>query len=268
MMKNLILNQVYSTKKNFIKSILFIFSLNVFQLISILNQGKLDKLDIKPLDFFIKIYGGVQSDFFIFQYIHWIVIICTLLFIVENIINSYKGLDFMIINRSGFRLKWWCSKIISLFLLNIIYLIVIIIIHKALTLLFLYPADYKIWSAYSKIYYNDLYNSTMNPYKLFFICLCIMLTGFIAITSFFQTINVITNNNIKIFIVLIIIIIINGILYMNNLIPRVMSPLNYPSILDIKPNIYNYLKYIDANIVLILFNTIVGSIFIIKKDIL
>lgn len=81
----------------------------------------------------------------------------------------------------------------------------------------------------------------------------------------FQTINEITNNNIKIFIVFIIIMVINGILHMNNLIPRVLSPLNYPSILDITPNVGNYIKCIILNIVLIIFNTMVGSIFIIKK---
>lgn len=42
----------------------------------------------------------------------------------------------MIINRSGFRLKWWSSKIISLFLLNIIYIIAIIVIYKILSIIF------------------------------------------------------------------------------------------------------------------------------------
>lgn len=267
-MKNLILNQIYSTKKNVVTSILLILFFNICQLISILNDGKLDKLEVRPLDFFIKIYGGVHSKFFIFQYIQWIVVICTLLLIIENIINSYKGLDLMIINRSGFRLKWWSSKIISLFLLNIIYIIAIIVIYKILSIIFLCPSNYKIWSTYSKIYYIDLYNSTINPDKVLFMCLCIMLTGFIAISTFFQTINEITNNNIKIFIVFITIMVINGILHMNNLIPRVLSPLNYPSILDITPNVGNYIKCIILNIVLIIFNTMVGSIFIIKKDIL
>lgn len=62
-MKNLILNQIYSTKKNVVTSILLILFFNICQLISILNDGKLDKLEVRPLDFFIKIYGGVHSKF-------------------------------------------------------------------------------------------------------------------------------------------------------------------------------------------------------------
>ncbi|MCS4454304.1 hypothetical protein JTT00_03670 [Clostridium botulinum] len=53
-MKNLILNQIYSTKKNVVTSILLILFFNICQLISILNDGKLDKLEVRPLDFLLK----------------------------------------------------------------------------------------------------------------------------------------------------------------------------------------------------------------------
>lgn len=267
-MKNMILNQIYSTKKNFLISIFLVLSLNICNVFSILNDGKLNKVKVTSVDFFIKLYGGIEGEFYLFQYIQWIIIIGIILLIIESIISSYSELDSMIITRAGFRLKWWISKITSLMILNIIYVMVIIGINKILSTLFLYSSNYKNWSDYSKIYYVNLYNSTISPYKIVVICFATMLTGFMAISTLFQIINEITNSNIKILISCVVIMIINSILYTNNLIPRVISTLNYPSILDITPDIRSYINNIFLNIVLIMINTTVGSIIIIKKDIL
>ncbi|MCS4524089.1 hypothetical protein JTT07_08695 [Clostridium botulinum] len=64
-MKNLILNQIYSTKKNVVTSILLILFFNICQLISILNDGKLDKLEVRPLDFLLKSMVEYILNFYI-----------------------------------------------------------------------------------------------------------------------------------------------------------------------------------------------------------
>ncbi len=70
-------------------------------------------------------------------------------------------------------------------LLNIIYIIAIIVIYKILSIIFYVHLIINMEYIF-KIYYIDLYNSTINPDKVLFMCLCIMLTGFIAISTFFR----------------------------------------------------------------------------------
>ncbi len=55
-------------------------------------------------------------------------------------------------------------------------------------------------------------------------------------------------------------------LYSKGAIPRSMSPLNYPSLLDLQGDKGIYLKSIIVNIVLTLINIFVGLIIINKKD--
>ncbi|MBX4262994.1 hypothetical protein K2182_24950, partial [Clostridium estertheticum] len=68
------------------------------------------------------------------------------------------------------------------------------------------------------------------------------------------------------YVVILILCIMLGVLYMQGIIPRVLSPINYPSTLDIAPNIGSYLKNIVMNIVLSLINIAISLIFVTHSD--
>ncbi|MBV4438233.1 hypothetical protein [Clostridium tyrobutyricum] len=265
-MKNLILNQIYSTRKNILLVIILLLFLDSSQLVFMLNDAKLNNVTASQLDFLIRIGGGIQQNFNLFQYIKWIIVICTLLLLVENINNTNKGLDLMLISRTDSRFKWWSSKIIALILLNIFYVVLFFGMQKLISMIFLPSTN--IWSSYLKIYYLKFYNSSLAPKEFQIIILGILLTGFIAISTLFQTINLIFSSNEKVFIIAVIVFLISGVLYMNRSVPRVLSPLNYSSTMDILPNIQCYARSIFLNIILIIVNVTAGYLVVRKKSIL
>ncbi|MBZ9637646.1 hypothetical protein [Clostridium sp. FP1] len=264
-MKQLIINELYSCykKRNAYGIVILCLSilLQVYMLISTKN---IEKVDAISTDGILKVCGGLKKNFFLPNLSQWMLLIGIMLLIVHFSTSIIGGFDTLLLMRAGSKLRWWIAKVVSLLIINFIFTIMLILITKIISNV-AFPSINK-WSQYTYLYYPNMYASSINPYKMEIIIFCILLTGFIALTTLFQTINLIFNKYANSYIVILTLCIILGVLYMQGIIPRILSPINYPSTIDISPNIGSYLKSIGMNIVLFLINIIVSIVVVTHND--
>ncbi|MCB2293529.1 hypothetical protein LGK95_08345 [Clostridium algoriphilum] len=206
----------------------------------------------------------MEKKYFLLNLFQWMLLISILLLLVQFSTSIIGGFDVLLLTRSGSKLKWWMAKVVSLVLINFIFTIMLMLITKIISYV-VFP-DINKWSACTRLYYPNIYASSIDPNKMELIIFCILITGFIALTTLFQTINLIFNNFPNSYIVILILCIILGLLYSQGVIPRVLSPINYPSTLDIEANIEAYLKNIGMNIVLFSINIFISLIAVTNRD--
>lgn len=264
-MKSMIYNEfcMCFNRKN-LKVLLLIELYIIAEMYNLYRSITIENINALDVDGILKICGGLYAPFSLFNIIGWLLIISVLIFISSNNISIMNGFDMMVLSRASSKGKWWISKIMSLIIINVFYTLVVIITSKIFSFIIFKPSNK--WSIYTSVYYPNVYNSLITPMKLEIIIFFMLLTGFIALTTLFQTVNMIFNNDSKIYVVLIIISLSLAILYTQGLIPRVLSPLNYPSILDIVTIKTSYLKYLSTNIIFIIVNVLVSLMVVTNKD--
>ncbi|MBU3178646.1 hypothetical protein KPL47_20245 [Clostridium estertheticum] len=241
-MKRLIVNELYSCYKKRNAYILVLLFLNILLQVYILIDTKnIGKVDATSTDGILKVCGGLNKIFYLPNLFQWILLIGILLLLVQSSTSIIGGFDVFLLTRAGSKLRWWTAKVLSLILITFIFTILLMVITK-------------------------IFASSINPHKMEFIIFCVLLTGFIAITTLFQTINLIFNKYANSYVVILILCIMLGVLYMQGIIPRVLSPINYPSTIDIATNIESYLKNIEMNIALFLINIAISLIFVTHSD--
>ncbi len=264
-MIGMILNELYLcfNKKSF--NVLALTGINILiQLYIVYTNQKIEVIKASSIDGILKALGGIERNFSLFPLINWIILIGLLLLITQSSTSIMHGFDIMLLMRSNSKTKWWLCKVISLIVIDCIYALLIIIATKTLSILFFYSSNQ--WSKYNSIYYPHIYRCNITPNQMEIIIALTLITGFFAITTLFQSISLIFNNNSKFLIVLITLSIMLCIFYTHRCIPRVISPINYPSVLDLNPSKKIYLSSILFNSTLTLFNILVGIITINKKD--
>lgn len=264
-MKRLILNQLYSCykKRNFY--VLVILCLNILlQLYALIHTNNIDSVTAITTDGILKVCGGLEKKVYLLNLFQWMLLIGILLLLVQFSTSIIGGFDTFLLIRSGSKLRWWIAKVISLILINFIFTIILMFITKIISYVALPHINN--WSTYTSLYYPNIYASNIDPNKMELIIFCILITGFIALTTLFQTINLVFNNYLNSYIVILILCIMLGVLYMHGIIPRILSPINYPSTLDIVPNIKSYLKNIETNIILSLIFIVISLIVVTAKD--
>lgn len=257
-MNRSILNELFLSFKK--KNIYLFCILTFLILMKVYNLNisqKLENIDSSYLDSIIKIYGGIEKNALLPNLIYWISLITLLLILTRSTNEILYGFDIMILSRSNSKIKWWLSKVISSILITITYSLFIVITSYILSYVILKNNNLS-----KLIYYPNL----GSPLKLLILSICILTTGCICIITLFQFINLIFDNNPKSYIILIIISIILCVLYENNFISRLLSPLYYPSLLDLNYNIKEILSSIVFNILSTFVNICISTIIIIKKD--
>ncbi|MBX4263006.1 hypothetical protein, partial [Clostridium estertheticum] len=175
----------------------------------------------------LKVCGGIDKIFYLPNLFQWILLIGILLLLVQSSTSIIGGFDTLLLMRAGSKLRWWIAKVVSLLIITFIFTIMLILITKIISNV-AFPSLNK-WSQYTYLYYPKIFASSISPHKMEFIIFCVLLTGFIAITTLFQTINLIFNKYANSYVVILILCIMLGVLYMQGIIPRVLSPINYPS---------------------------------------
>jgi hypothetical protein len=264
-MKQLILNELYSCFKKRNWYVLLLLCLNVLlQAYKLLYTKNVEGVTAINTDGILQVCGGLDKKFFFLNLVQWMLLIGILLLIVQISTSIIAGFDIYLLTRSGSKLRWWIAKVVSLVLINFMYTIMLMIITKIICCVVFKNSNK--WSAYSYLYYHNIYASNIDPNKMQLIVFSILITGFIALTTLFQTIKLIFNNYSKSYIVILIICIMLGILYMGGIIPRILSPINYPSTLDIVPDSQSYLKNIAMNIILSLINIVIGIMVVTNSD--
>lgn len=264
-MKRLIINELYSCYKKMNVYILILLSLAIFlQVYILINTKNIQGITAITSDGVLKVCGGLEKDFYLPNLFQWLLLIGILLLLVQSSTSIIGGFDVFLLTRAGSKLRWWTSKVLSLILMTFIFTIVLMVITKIYSKI-AFPTLNK-WSTYTHLYYPKIFASSISPHKMELIIFCVLFTGFIAITTLFQTINLFFNKYANSYIVILILCIILGVLYMQGIIPRVLSPINYPSTLDIATNIESYLKNIEMNIALFLINIFISLMFVTHSD--
>lgn len=264
-MKSLIINQIYySIRKKYMYLLMIPILIIIAQSYELYNINNIEGINVIYADGILNICGGVYKNFLLIKLITWLILTITLLMITQSTTCIMSGFDILLLTKAESKLKWWASKVISLIIITLLYSFFILILSKVIFSIFFTNAQ--VWSNYSKVYYPNIYNSTMKPREIEFMLTSVFVTGFIALTTLFQTLNSLLNNTVKAYISIFIVFIILSILYSNNLLIRALSPFNYPSILDMDCNVVTYARNIIFNILVSIINIIVSFGSIIKKD--
>lgn len=169
----------------------------------------------------------------------------------------------MILSRFNSKTKWWILKVLSSLLVTILYSILIISLSKLLSHIIF---ESNISTSYAEIYYPNIDISLISPIKIEILLMFIFITGYISIITLFQIVNLLFNNTAQSYIFFVVLSVELAVLYKNNLIPRLFSPLYYPSILNLQSNISDILSCIGSNIILSVINIFISTIIINKKD--
>lgn len=264
-MGTLILNELYvCINKKTIYFWLLIQFVILCPIYFVYSSSSSEGIEATTLEAALNVFGGLSKKHTILSLAFWLSIIVMLMIISYNITNVLYGFDVMLITRCGSKTKWWLSKVIAIIIINVIYSLVVIVSTKAISIIFLKNVDQL--SPYSQIYYEHIYESSISPVYLKICVIAILITGFMAINTLFQNFNIIFFNSSKAYVCALIVSIFLLALYSKGAIPRWMSPLNYPSILDLDGDKDIYLHSIIFNLVLTLFNIIIGLIIINRKD--
>lgn len=248
------------------KNILFIYILGFFiflQVFLFISTKNIEEANAIISDGALSIYGGLYKNFSLINILNWMTVVGLLLIIVQSNNSGIEGLNTILLLKVGNKIKWWFSKIISLFFLNFIYAILLVLGTRLIVSLFCESSIY--WSKYTQIYFNNIYNSNIQTYTLEILLFSILITGFLALTTLFHNINLICNNS-KCHVMLTLISFILSVLYINEYIPRELSPLFYPSTLDLNANVSEYFSSIKFNVIFTLINVALGMVIVTKKS--
>lgn len=263
-MNKIIKNQLYLLfKKKNVYIFFIIICLILMQIYNVYINQTVENINATYLDSILKIYGGIYKNTSILNIVYWILLIILLFILTENYNGIFYGFDIMLLSRSDSKAQWWISKIITSLIITVIYAFTIIILSKLLSHI-VFKSDYL--TEYGKIYYPNIDLDMISSIKIQLFLIGIFVTGFLSIITLFQILNLLFNNNVQSYVIFIIISIVLVILYQNNLIPRLLSPLYYPSILNLNTNTDNIFICILANILLTFINIIISTIIVIKKD--
>ncbi|MFX0549700.1 hypothetical protein ACOAKC_10245 [Hathewaya histolytica] len=265
-MKGLVLNELYLYIKK--KNLYLLGVIQIIILISIYmvySSSNAELLRTNYIDGVLRVCGGIEKEFFLIYFCQWFIILGILIAISQNNAEIKDDFDLMILIRAESRIKWWTSKLLSLAIVVFIYVLLLLLEGYILSIIIF--KNTPSFSKYSSIYYPNISEFQGSFYTLQAIVITIITTGFLAISTLFQTISVAFNNNKRCYTTLIVVTIILGMLYNKGLIPRQLSPMHYASSIDINPNIKSYISYISFNLVVFLGSSFIGGILVGKKDI-
>lgn len=263
-MISLILNELYVCINRKVIYILILIHVVILSQMYFVYSSSVEEMEATTLDAALKVFGGVSKEYSMFPLIGWLIVIVMLMLISKNSTSVLHGFDVMLLTRCSSKTKWWLSKVMALIIINAIYWLVIIVSTKVISLLIFENTG--LMSSYSQIYYEHIYESSINPNYIELFTITILITGFIAISTLFQSVNIIFFNSSKAYLSMLIVSIVLFILYSKEVVPRWMSPLNYPSLLDLKADKAIYLYSIIVNLILTLVNIVVGLIIINRKN--
>lgn len=217
-----------------------------------------------PIDAALRIYGGLGKTFALSNLVNWVIMTVPILMLVQYNTFKLEGFDYMLLVRSGSKMKWWVSKVMSAVAVTAIYILIIVAITTLLSLAF-FKDDNK-WSVYASIYTPDFIHSFLLPQTMSVIAICIFSTGLISFVLLFLTLHFFCDHNPKKLFGLLVFVILLSVLHMEGVVPRFFSPLFYPSTLDLAPSRGSYLTQIVFNVAFSLFNVIAGTMICIRKN--
>ena len=264
-MKSLIYNEfcMCFNRKN-LKILLIVLGYIFLEVYSLYSINSIENMHAIDTDGVLRVCSGINESFSILNIMKWSFLVVILICICSNNIMIVSGFDIMLLTRVSSKGKWWICRIISLIIINLFYALFVLLTSKLL--FFIVFKSGNRWSDYTNIYYKNIFNSNISPIKLEIIMFFILLTGLMCLTTLFQTVSIIFNNNLKVYVMLIIISLGLFILCEQGTIPRVMSPFTYPSIDNITFHNYGYIKSLLSNLILTVINVLVSLFIVINKD--
>ncbi len=222
---------------------------------------------VAPVDVILVVIGGLTPLFsLILELPSWLILVALAIILARNSMVSMGSLDTMLLVKSASKVKWWLVKMLLLLAINFAYILVILIVTSVF---FIQTYYLNSWSEYALIFLPHLAESSMSPLAVVIFAYIILFTGFLAITTFVQTIGLFFNRESKYYLVLIVLFIVLAVLYRNGVLTRQFSPMHYPSTIDIViPSIAAYLSSISFNIIVTVVNVVSGVILVARRDLI
>ena len=223
------------------------------------------EIAIVPADVILAAIGGLAPLFsLIVELTPWLILLVLSIILARNSIVSAGSLDAMFLVKSASKTKWWLAKVLLLLAINFVYTLVIFFVTSWFFVQTYYTNR---WSAYTQIFSPHIAESSVSALAVIVFVYLTLFTGFLAITTFVQTVGLFFSRDSKYYLVLIALFIVLAVLYRDGVATRQFSPMHYPSTIDIViPSIAAYLGSISFNLVVTVANVVFGFIMVIRRD--
>lgn len=211
-------------------------------------------------DFILYALGGWQYPMTILSIIQWLMLILLVLLVSQwSYIGSHAWV-IMVINRYKSRVYWWFSNCIAQLFICILVILIIITGHLIAGTVFF--DNYLGWGSYTLKQY--FFASDPNPIPFLVVGFFTLLSGMYALVLLqmvVKNIFYIEGASMILFMILILL----GFAYIYHHLPRILSPVFYPSVVaSIQTGLKSHL-YVNLGLCIILF--MLGILVIRKKDI-
>lgn len=265
-MKSIIIIQLKAIFTKKVTLSLFIFSLflAVLQALRLRQYFLIYELEGNSLDFLFFTIGGWQSPLSFSFFLAWLLFIIIPLCLSILSSTSIDELSLFILNRIQKRMNLWVANCIVQLLLCSIYFILIAVIHVVVGYLFF---NFK-WefSLYSLEFYKDWVESKIPIEQILFSISLIFLSGLYSLFMFMQAFLLLPLSKTSVYISFILITITTSIAYIYADLPKIFSPLFYPSTLSVSANIKALWFALGVNIGILFVSMIGGTILYRKKE--
>lgn len=178
-------------------------------------------------DYLLISIGGIFIQDSIWKLFGWMSAIVPIMFYLFHLIGVMGGYDLFLFLRSRSRIRWWTAKYIAILLLTTFYAVWYVLVHAFVGLIY-FPIDSQ-WGSYVQLIGL---NQNHKPFIMLVIVFLIFVTGLIAFSAIAQ-LTLMRRKTSTGLILFSIFIYISGIAYLEGLLPREVTPIMYPSFLDL-----------------------------------
>lgn len=252
----------YLRKSQFVIAVLGLA--NVICQIYVLNQiSTIEKVEVTVTDSMLRIFGGLKQTYHFATFIHWLLTLLPIVLLIQNSDCPWEGLHTFLLNRNGFRVKWWLAKSASMIFIIFFYQFSLFLV-TALISSFIFQTGDK-WTGFTMLYYSDIYEAEIPTQTMIVVLLLFFLTGGMVLTLLLSTLNFVMNYDLKKMSIIILIFIVLAILAIDGIVPRYLSPFLYTSTLDIVPTYFTYRMNLFINICVLAICLLTGCLLSTRK---
>ncbi|MGN7472069.1 hypothetical protein [Brevibacillus sp. SAFN-007a] len=234
-MKTYLKITLFSQPVPFISSITLLFVL-----LSVLHSLSIRSMDIPSADLsvlLIKSIGGLFFHSKIIEVIFWTLTTLPLLLFIYRMVVHFSEYDQYILLRVQTRSTWWVGKFVSCALVSVVYGLWYIVIQLLVgSVFFSLPFFYEIHSVggIARLSVPSLAG------RMDLMAIFVFLTGLVALGAVSLLAALLGRRAGSAYLVFTLLLFISGVLYVQQLIPREISPMMYPSFLDLFSGSFQY----------------------------
>lgn len=215
-------------------------------------------ISVNLWDYLLISMGGVFVHGRFWMLFGWISTIAPMLFYIYYLVGATGDFDIFVLTRIGSRGRWWMAKFLTGICLVVLYSILYLFVHLIIGTIFFSVEPN--WSSFSQLNYVQILQLRIQPALLISFVWLLFVTGIMAFSIFAQAITIVFKNSSTVFIILTIMLLVLGEAYFLGFLPRELSPIIYPSFVDLfqrEQDFSIYKKTISYNIFFSLISAVV-----------